>query len=136
MTKATFGKHDGQSFAYRIEGVTPSFHTAPFGRTLDEHKKAKAFREHPETKHTCVGAKGKATLAAVKKWVKENQIDQFWANWKSDSSNYKNDSVPIYYTRKIDEYETRVQQLENEGMTRSDAQSRADLEINGIIKWN
>ena len=41
--------------------------------------------------------KEKATLPAVRAWVKENSPTEFYAKWKSDSSHYKDDSIQIWY---------------------------------------
>lgn len=69
----------------KIEGVTPSDL-----RAIHEFKKS--------AKKGWVGAKGKPTLPAVKKWIKDNKPDQYYAKWEQDSSFYKDDSVEIYYS--------------------------------------
>lgn len=94
--KATFVReHDKFSYAYKLDDVEAGFHKAPFGRQLDDWKKIKAFKENAKSTH--VGAKRKATLAAVKAWVKEFKPSQFFAKWQADSSMWKDDSVEIWY---------------------------------------
>lgn len=94
-TKATFAKTRDFTYAYKVDGITPGFHTAPFGRQLDDLKKARTFMESAKSYH--VGAKHRSTLAAVREWVKEHKPSQFYAKWTSDSDNYKDDSVQIFY---------------------------------------
>ena len=93
--KATFAKTAEFSYAYKVDGVTPGFHTAIFGRQLDDLRKVGAFKATAKSTH--VGAKRRATLAAVKEWVKLNSPSQFYARWRSDSSQYKEDCVEIFY---------------------------------------
>ena len=58
-------------------------------------KKLKEFKTN--SKSTRVDAKGKATMTAVKEWVKENKPSEFFASWQKDSSSYKDDSVEIFF---------------------------------------
>ena len=69
--KQWIGKTDGKSFAVKIEGVDPEFPKLPFGRQLGENKKVQAFKA--KAKKCYVGAKGEATLSAVRAWIKERQ---------------------------------------------------------------
>ena len=92
--KQWIGKTDGKSFAVKIEGVDPEFPKLPFGRQLGENKKVQAFKA--KAKKCYVGAKGEATLSAVRAWIKERQPKQFFARWQSDSKFYKDDSVEIW----------------------------------------
>lgn len=79
----------------KIKGVDKEFYKAPFGRQIDDLKKVKAFIETAKTYY--VDAKRKGTLAAVKQWLKEKKPSEYYAKWKKDSSNYKDDSVQVYY---------------------------------------
>lgn len=79
----------------KIKGVDKEFYKAPFGRQLDDLKKVKAFIETAKSYY--VGAKGKGTLAAVKQWIKATNPSEYYAKWRKDSSNYKDDSVQVYY---------------------------------------
>ena len=58
-------------------------------------KKLKEFKTN--SKSIRVDAKGKATMTAVKEWVKENKPSEFFASWEKDSSSYKDDSVEIFF---------------------------------------
>jgi len=93
--KSFVGDSDGFSWAVQLEGVDNEFPKMPFGRRMDDEKKAIEFSK--SAKKGYVGAKGKSTLASVKKWIKEKSPSQFYAKWKSDSSMYKDDSVEIFY---------------------------------------
>ena len=95
--KAYFGKKvDGFHWAVKIDGVDNTFPTMPFGRRLDDEKKAREFSSKAKTAY--VGAKGKDGMASVKKWIKENNPSQFFAKWKETDS-YKDDSVELTYIK-------------------------------------
>lgn len=86
--KPKFENVRGMNFAYQIEGVT------------DADRDYKEVAEFTKTaKKGYVGAKGKATMPAVKKWVRENKPSQFYAKWKADSSMWKDDTVEIWYVK-------------------------------------
>jgi hypothetical protein len=96
--KAGFGtnRSDGFSYAVNIPILDSNdFVNMPFGRQLDDARKVQEWKKTAKSTH--VGSKGKATLPAVRKWVKENKPTEFYAKWKMDSSNYKDDSVEIFY---------------------------------------
>lgn len=93
--KEGFGADSKFSYAVEVSGVSKDFFKQPFGRQMDDMKKLKEFMS--SAKKTHVGAKGKSTMAAVKKWVKEAKPSQYYAKWQSDSANYKDDSVEVYY---------------------------------------
>lgn len=96
--KPVFESHDGFSYAVNIEGLSGNdFFRKPFGRQLDDFKKIKEFKEHPDTKENWVGAKHKPTIISVKKWVKLYEATQFYARWKKDSDWYKDDCIQIFY---------------------------------------
>lgn len=88
------GKIDKLNYAVKIDGVTLSS-SSNFGDMVRINKALKEFKQDAKT--TRIGAKGKATLASVKAWIKENQPSQYYAKWQPDSSFYKDDSVEIYY---------------------------------------
>lgn len=98
MTKATYDKGRESTIVYKVDGVQPNFHKAPFGRQLDDLRKIQKFINDPNTKDHYIGCKGKANFATVKEWIKEHQPTQFYAKWKTDSTFCKDDSVRIYYT--------------------------------------
>lgn len=93
--KEGFGADSKFSYAVEVSGVAKDFFKQPFGRQIDDMKKLKEFMS--SAKKTHVGAKGKSTMAAVKAWVKEAKPSQYYAKWQSDSANYKDDSVEVYY---------------------------------------
>ena len=93
--KSGFGVVDGQAFAVRVDGVPSDFFRQPFGRQLEARAKLKAFVGSAKSFH--VGAKGKATLGAVRRWVKEAKPSQFYARWTADSGSWKDDSVQVFY---------------------------------------
>jgi hypothetical protein len=94
-TKAIFGSDKDFSYAIKIDGIPSDFITMPFGRKTEYNKVIKEFQDKAKTNY--VDAKGKGTLPSVKKWVKEEKPNQFFAKWKKDSSSYKDDSVKIWY---------------------------------------
>lgn len=94
-TKGFTGKNGKYNYAFKIEGVDPDFLGQPFGRQIDSLKAIQEFKKGAKSYH--VGAKGKASLGAVKKWLSEEKPSQFYAQWEADSSNYKDDSVQVYY---------------------------------------
>jgi hypothetical protein len=79
----------------KIKGVDKDFYKAPFGRQIDDLRKVKAFTGTAKTAY--VDAKHKGTLAAVKQWIKATNPSEYYAKWRKDSSNYKDDSVQIFY---------------------------------------
>jgi len=102
--KATFTKGVVRTFAYKVEGLEAGFHLRGESVLIDSRHKIDAFKA--TAKRTHVDAKGRATLAAVKEWVKFFQPTQFFASWTSDSSNFKDDSVELWYTEKDHEQAT------------------------------
>ena len=93
---ASFGKHDGFSYAVKIDGLSSNdFWKRGFGAMVDEADTLRDFRSR--AKKGYADAKGKDTLRSVRAWVKQNRPSQFYARWKSDSPMYKDDSVEIYY---------------------------------------
>jgi len=96
--KPSFGKAGKNNYAVKIESLDRNdFYNQSFGRQLDDLRKIKEWKK--EAKIGDADAKGKATLSAVKKWIKENKPKEFYASWQADSSNYKDDSVEIYYKK-------------------------------------
>ena len=97
VEKPYFGLNDTKkkNYAVQINGIENDFPSKPFGQQIDAMKKIKEFKTN--AKSTRVDAKGKATMAAVKEWVKENKPSEFFASWEKDSSSYKDDSVEIFF---------------------------------------
>ena len=95
--KPYFGLNDTKkiNYAVNLNGIENDFPSKPFGQQIDAMKKVKEFKE--TAKKTRVDAKGKATMSAVKEWVKENKPSEFFASWEKDSSSYKDDSVEIFF---------------------------------------
>lgn len=94
-SKAFIGKAGKKSYAVKIEGIDNEFPLMNFGQQISYNKSVKEWKE--SAKKDYVDAKGKATLASVKAWIKENNPKEFYASWESDSSTYKDDSVEIFY---------------------------------------
>ena len=95
---AAFGKADKFNFAVKLKSLSDNeIFSMNFSDRINAMAQAKKFMNDPSTKKGYVGAKGKATMPAVKQWVKENKPSEFYAQWQGDSSNYKDDSVEIYY---------------------------------------
>ena len=94
-SKGFIGKIDGKNYAVLIDGAPQLTSGSNFGDLARLNKVLRTWKEDAKTDH--VGAKGKATLAAVKKWVKENNPSEYWATWTPDSSHYKDDVVKIMY---------------------------------------
>ena len=90
-----FGSSEGMSYAVKIDGVPNDYYSLPFGHKIDYRRKIKDFKAG--AKSTYVGAKGESTMKAVKKWVKDTGVSQFYAKWKSDSRMHSPDSVEIFY---------------------------------------
>ena len=97
VEKPYFGLNDTKkkNYAVQINGIENDFPSKPFGQQIDASKKLKEFKA--TAKSTRVGAKGKATMTAVKEWIKENKPSEFFASWEKDSSSYKDDSVEIFF---------------------------------------
>lgn len=96
--KPAFGKVDGKNYAVQINALPSNdFFKQPWGRQLDDWAKIKEFQKKAKTYH--VDAKGKATMSAVKAWVKAEKPSEFFANWKADSSSWKDDSVKVFYVK-------------------------------------
>jgi hypothetical protein len=85
----------GKNYAVKVDGVNPRYYQQIFGRQLDDLKRINAFKLKAKSYH--VGSKGKATLSAVRTWLKEQKPSQYFAVWTSDSSNYKDDCVEVWY---------------------------------------
>lgn len=84
------------NYAVNVESLDSNeFFRQPFGRQLGDMKKLRSWMETARKGY--VGTKGKATMPAVKRWVRENRPTEFYAKWKADSSMYKDDSVEIYW---------------------------------------
>ena len=92
-----FGEADGFYFAVQIDSLERNdFFTQPFGRSIGDMKKAQTWAETAKTGY--VDAKGKNTMPAVKKWIKDNKPTEFYARWKKDKlGEYSDDSVEISY---------------------------------------
>lgn len=97
----TFVITDKISWAFSVDGIDVNTPHMPFGRQIDEMRKALKFCE--TARHTWIDCKHKPTMQCVKKWVKEFKPVNFWARWNSDSEWYKDDSVQIYFDRFADE---------------------------------
>lgn len=98
VNKPSFGTVEGFNYVVNIETLDSNeFYKQPFGRQMDDWKKIKDWKSGAKTAY--VDAKGKATMASVKRWVKENKPKEFFTRWKADSSSYKDDSVEIYYKK-------------------------------------
>jgi hypothetical protein len=95
--KPAFGNSEGFNYAVNIEGIENEFFKYAFGRQLDDLKKVKEWMK--SAKKYNVDAKGKPTLSSVKSWIKMTKPSEFYAKWKKDSSNYKDDSVEIFYKK-------------------------------------
>lgn len=67
---------------------------------MDDLKRIRKFTE--EAKVTHIDAKGKPTLPAVKKFIKEMKPIEYYAKWQADSSYYKDDSVEFFYKSEED----------------------------------
>lgn len=93
--KSTIGRFGEFSYAVKVAGVDDRFFMRPFGRQLDDLRRIQAWQSTAKTYH--VGAKHKATLSAVRAWIKMMKPTEFYAKWRSDSTDWKNDSVEIYY---------------------------------------
>jgi len=94
--KGFVGKIDKMNYAVLIDGATID-KGASFGDLVMLNKKLREFKKVAKKGH--VGAKGKATLASVKAWIKENKPSQYYAKWQPDSSYYKDDTVEIFYIK-------------------------------------
>ncbi len=92
--RAAYGNHGGHSYAVKLPMVDNTFLTLPFGRQLDALRAVKTWKETAKLVH--IGAKRKATLGAVKRWIREHKPVAFYARWPSDSYMYKDDSVELY----------------------------------------
>lgn len=96
--KPSFGTSEGYNYAVNIKGLDSNdFYTEPFGRSINDRKKAKEFAQSAKSGYA--DCKGKPSVPAVRKWIRENNPTEFYAMWKKDSNFYKDDSVEIYYKK-------------------------------------
>ena len=94
--RASIQKTPRTSWAVKVDGLSANdFLSLPFGRQMADAKKVQEFKATAKTYH--VGAKHRATVAAVREWIKERNPSQFFASWPSDSPQYKDDSVQVWY---------------------------------------
>ena len=94
--KPSVGKNGGFNYVVKIDALSSNdFYNQSFGRQLDDLRKVQAFQSSAKSTH--VGAKGKATLQAVKDFIKDHNPSEYFAKWKQDASMYKDDSVEIWY---------------------------------------
>ncbi len=92
-TPTFIGKSDGKNYAVRFKDVdATALKSGRFGDAIKIRKKGRDFEKVAKVTH--IGA----TLSQVKKWVKENNPEEFYASWEPDSSSWKDDSIKIYYT--------------------------------------
>jgi len=83
------------NYVVKVENVDPKFYLKPFGRQIDDLKLIDSFKKTAKKDH--VGCKGKPSLSAVKAWIKATKPKFYYAKWRKDSSEYKDDSVEIFY---------------------------------------
>jgi len=94
--KAAIKKHEQFNHAVKIDALQSNFFfEQPFGRRINDMRYIDNWKK--EAKKAYVGAKGKATLAAVKRWIRENKPTEFFAHWRADCATWKDDVVEIYY---------------------------------------
>lgn len=97
--KPSFGSSGEFNYAVKIDSLESNdFYERPFGRQLEDLKKVKNFKEESEKKF--IGSKGIPTIKAVKEWIKENNPEQFYAQWRKDTKHYKSDVVEIWVSDK------------------------------------
>lgn len=95
-TKDNFiGKSGKFNWAFKVDGIPGDYPSLPFGHQIDYRKKFKTFKD--SAKLVNIGSKGKATLASVKTWIKDNKPSEYYAKWTPDSSSYKDDTIELYY---------------------------------------
>ena len=96
MGKAFYGTKGEQKLACKLDFVSCNdFPFQLFGRVLADHQKVREWQT--KAKKEYIDSKGKAGMASVKKWIKENNPSQFYILWK-ESNFYKDDTLQIYYT--------------------------------------
>jgi len=83
--KAGISTIGGFNVAMKIDGVRPN----DLRKIRDWQKTAKKGY---------VNAKGKATVASFKKWLKLYQPKEYYAKWRKDSPTWKDDSFEVFYT--------------------------------------
>jgi len=106
--KPFVGASDGKSWAVNISGVKGGNLPRNLGWQISNRDIISAFKK--DAKSTYADAKGKPTIPAVKKHLKMLGATEYYANWKSDSSSYKDDSVQIWYK---DDVKKESVELEN-----------------------
>jgi len=96
--KTSFGSVGGFNYAVSIDSLDSNeFYKKIFGQQLSDLRRVQDFCKEAKSDH--VGSKGKATMASVKRWVKEVKPSEFYARWQKDSANYKDDCVEIFYKK-------------------------------------
>ena len=95
VNKAFANKNvDGCSVVSKFEAFSAEQWSQNLGYQIAHQDDFKAFKQN--AKLVVIGSKGKATFAAVKKWVKENNPKEYFAKWRCDSPLHKDDCVDIY----------------------------------------
>ena len=64
----------------------------------DNYNSFKALKLFKDTaKRAFAGAKGKATIPAVKRELKLLKANEYFVKWQKDTASYKDDSIEIFY---------------------------------------
>ena len=109
--KPFVGASDGKSWAVNISGVKGGNLPRNLGWQISNRDIISAFKK--DAKSTYADAKGKPTIPAVKKHLKMLGATEYYANWKPDSSSYKDDSVQIWYKDDVKKENVDLDDLEN-----------------------
>ncbi len=94
VLEEAFGEAKGYKYAVKIDGVDGKRYINSFKEQVAKKSIVDKFLRNARKGY--VDAKGKSTMAAVKRWVKENNPSQYYAKWR-EGAGYKDDVIEIYY---------------------------------------
>ena len=95
--KKTIKKAGDHSYAYCLTGLPASYHSLPFGRQIEHRRTIVDFKKRAE--RAFADCKGKPTLTGVRAFLKMVEATEFYADWRSDSGCWKDDSVEVWYVK-------------------------------------
>jgi hypothetical protein len=79
----------------KIKNIPKDFNSLPFGRQIEYNSIFSAWKKEAESTH--VGCKHKASLSAVRRFLKEVKPKEYYARWQKDTNYSKADSVEVFY---------------------------------------
>ncbi len=93
-----FGEKDGRFYAIYLKSSMPGNNFPKKGSNIAKNGKAiNLFKK--TAKKVTLTLKGSNTLKEIKKWIDRINPDEFYSSWKTDTADYPDDSVDIWYRK-------------------------------------